>query len=174
MKRFRPILCGGLFAAALMTTASALPASESECTAAWAAADVGNKDTIMETDAPQYFAAMRQANKTVTADRLSKQSFHEACMAGVFANADANAHQDASAKSAAMTNPNSTIARNGALLSGANSFTERQAQDLIVKAGFSDVSGLKKDDEGIWRGKAIMAGKHVEVGVDYKGNVIGN
>ena len=37
---------------------------------------------------------------------------------------------------------------------GANSFTEAQAKDRIKKAGFSQVSGLRKDDQGIWRASA--------------------
>ena len=41
-----------------------------------------------------------------------------------------------------------------ALEKGANSFTEGQAKSRIASAGFSDVSELKKDDQGVWRGTA--------------------
>ena len=41
-------------------------------------------------------------------------------------------------------------------------------------AGFSDVSGLTKDDKGIWRGTATKDGKSVKVALDYKGNVVSN
>ena len=59
-----------------------------------------------------------------------------------------------------------------ALASGANSFTEGQARGRIEDAGFSDVSELRKDDNGIWRGKAVRNGSPTEVGLDFKGNVV--
>ena len=57
-------------------------------------------------------------------------------------------------------------------LVGANSFTENQAKDRMEKAGFTQVSGLKKDDNGIWRGSAMMGGKQTSVSLDYRGNVV--
>lgn len=57
------------------------------------------------------------------------------------------------------------------LESGANSFTEGQARSRLEQAGFKDVSDLKKDDQGIWRGKANQNGRPVTVGLDFKGNV---
>ncbi|MGX5829920.1 DUF4142 domain-containing protein [Mesorhizobium sp. 43Arga] len=57
-------------------------------------------------------------------------------------------------------------------LAGANSFTEDQAKSRIQDAGFTDVSKLTKDDEGIWRGQASKAGKNTAVALDYKGNVV--
>ena len=54
---------------------------------------------------------------------------------------------------------------------GANSFTEAQAKDRIEKAGFSQVAGLKKDDQGIWRATASKGGAQVNVSVDFRGNV---
>jgi hypothetical protein len=38
--------------------------------------------------------------------------------------------------------------------------------------GFGNVSDLKKDDNGVWRGRAIKNGQMVDVSVDYQGNVI--
>jgi len=61
--------------------------------------------------------------------------------------------------------------QSGPLVPGANSFTEAQAQDRIKNAGYADVSGLAKDDKGIWRGKATKGGKPVSVGLDYQGNI---
>ena len=58
-----------------------------------------------------------------------------------------------------------------ALEKGANSFTEGQAQKRIAGAGFTDVSELKKDDDGVWRGTAMRSGKQLQVGFDYKGNI---
>src|SRR5271155_4708677 len=42
----------------------------------------------------------------------------------------------------------------GAPAVGANSFTEAQAKSRIANAGYTDISGLVKDKDGIWRGKA--------------------
>jgi putative membrane protein len=55
---------------------------------------------------------------------------------------------------------------------GANSFTEDQAKSRIQDAGFTDVSALTKDDQGIWRGEASKGGKKVAVALDYQGNVV--
>jgi putative membrane protein len=54
---------------------------------------------------------------------------------------------------------------------GANSFTEGQAKSRIEARGYGSVSALKKDDGGIWRGKAMKDGKTVDVSLDYQGNV---
>lgn len=54
---------------------------------------------------------------------------------------------------------------------GANSFTESQAQSRLQKEGFSDVGALQKDQDGVWRGKAMKGGQQMSVWVDYKGNV---
>jgi hypothetical protein len=54
---------------------------------------------------------------------------------------------------------------------GANSFTAGQARSRLEKSKFQQVSDLKKDDDGVWRGKATKDGTSVEVWVDYKGNV---
>ena len=65
----------------------------------------------------------------------------------------------------------STSDQNGALVEGANSFTEAQARDRLSTAGYSSIDGLAKDDKGIWRGQAMKDGKSTAVGLDYKGNV---
>lgn len=57
-------------------------------------------------------------------------------------------------------------------LAGANSFTENQAKGRFEDAGFSDVSKLTKDDQGIWRGQASKNGKNTSVALDYKGNIV--
>jgi len=54
---------------------------------------------------------------------------------------------------------------------GANSFTESQARSRLEKNGYSQVSGLTKGDDGIWRGAATKNGSSVHVTVDYKGNI---
>ena len=70
------------------------------------------------------------------------------------------------------TKPATTkAAANAKLEEGANSFTEAQVRHRLDEAGFKDAKDLKKDDKGIWRGTAMMNGKAVPVGVDFKGNV---
>ena len=54
---------------------------------------------------------------------------------------------------------------------GANSFTQRQAQRRIAKAGFTNVSQLTKDADGLWQGTAMKDGHSVNVALDFKGNV---
>src|ERR1700730_14889758 len=57
-------------------------------------------------------------------------------------------------------------------VAGANSFTEGQAKSRIEAGGYSNVTELKKDDSGVWRGKGMKDGKSVTVSVDFQGNVI--
>ena len=56
-------------------------------------------------------------------------------------------------------------------VAGRNSFTESQAKSKIEEAGFSAVTELKKDDNGVWRGKATKGGAATNVSVDFQGNV---
>src|SRR6201986_1300855 len=56
-------------------------------------------------------------------------------------------------------------------VAGRNSFTEGQAKSKIEGAGFSNVIDLKKDDNGVWRGKASKGGAPSPVSVDFQGNV---
>ena len=55
---------------------------------------------------------------------------------------------------------------------GANSFTEGQARSRIESNGYTSVSDLKKDDNGIWTGTATKGGQKVNVRVDFQGNVV--
>ena len=52
---------------------------------------------------------------------------------------------------------------------GANSFTEAQARSRIENLGYSNVVGLSKDDQGVWRGSAMKDGKSVSVALDFNG-----
>ena len=58
-------------------------------------------------------------------------------------------------------------------VAGANSFTEGQARARIEEKGFGNVTDLKKDDKGVWRGKAMKGGTSVAVALDYQGNIVG-
>ena len=56
-------------------------------------------------------------------------------------------------------------------VAGSNSFTESQAKSRLEGAGYSNVTELKKDDNGVWRGKASKSGSAAAVSVDFQGNV---
>lgn len=60
----------------------------------------------------------------------------------------------------------------GAPVAGANSFTEGQARSRMESKGFTNLSVLKKDDKGVWRGTAMRGGKSVDVSLDFEGNVV--
>ena len=75
------------------------------------------------------------------------------------------------AKTPAINTPSSTP-NPGAPVSGANSFTEGQAKSRIEANGYSNVSGLTKDDAGVWRGKANKGTASMSVSVDFQGNVV--
>jgi hypothetical protein len=66
--------------------------------------------------------------------------------------------------SSGQNNSNSPVA-------GRNSFTEGQAKSKIEEAGYTNISALKKDDNGVWRGKASKGGSTTSVSVDFQGNV---
>lgn len=54
---------------------------------------------------------------------------------------------------------------------GANSFTEEQARSRFTEAGFTNVTGLSKDKDGIWRGKGMKNGAEHAIALDYQGHV---
>ncbi len=76
------------------------------------------------------------------------------------------------ANTPAVTTP-STPTNPAAPVAGSNSFTEGQAKSRLETDGYSGVSGLKKDDNGVWRGKATKGGQARDVSVDFQGNVVG-
>ena len=68
----------------------------------------------------------------------------------------------------------STTQSPAAPIKGANSFTEGQAKSRIEAAGYTEISSLAKDKDGVWRGKASKAGQPFTVSLDYQGNVTAN
>ena len=146
----RQIVVAALVAACFIMPAHA--ASDAECQEMWKKADVNNDGVLSDLEAQRYTAAMRIAEKRLPPNAtLDKAAFLDACKTDVFLPRKADA---------------------GAPLKGANSFTENQAKDRAVAHGMANVSGLKKDDDGIWRGTAMQEGKQVQIAVDYKGNVV--
>ena len=59
-----------------------------------------------------------------------------------------------------------------AAVPGANSFTEGQAKLRIENDGYTAVTGLKKDENGIWQATATKGGQNLKVSVDYQGNIV--
>jgi len=73
--------------------------------------------------------------------------------------------------SPAVTTSNANQKTAAAPVKGANSFTMNEAKRRIEAGGFTQVSDLKKDDDGIWRGTGMREGASVQVYCDYQGNV---
>ncbi|HLM11814.1 MAG TPA: hypothetical protein VK362_05470 [Reyranella sp.] len=132
--------------------ASAWAASEADCAAQWKSADGNNDGVLVGPEADRYLAYYRvRAHVTPVDGRITQQEFMKSCQSDIFM--------------AKAPEP-------GAPLKGANSFTEGQAKDRAVAAGFTSVSSLAKDGDGVWRGSAMKDGKSVKVAVDFKGNVV--
>ena len=55
---------------------------------------------------------------------------------------------------------------------GHNSFTEKQANMRLQAKGYTQISPLIADKNGVWHGTAMMNGVKKRVAVDYQGNVI--
>ncbi|HBF28830.1 PepSY domain-containing protein [Rhizobium sp.] len=70
----------------------------------------------------------------------------------------------------AITTPDSKNAT--APVAGANSFTETQAKERMEKAGYSNVMGLKKAEDGVWMASGTKDGQVVAIALDYQGNVV--
>lgn len=52
-------------------------------------------------------------------------------------------------------------------------FTEKQARAHLSHLGYTNVSELTKDENGVWQGSATKDGKTLTVAVDLKGGVKG-
>jgi putative membrane protein len=104
--------------------------------------------------------------------RLICTAFALGLLAGV-AHAQTPAPTTAPAVPSATTSPPLTKTPDaGAPLPGANSFTEAQATARLVELGYTGVSGLAKDSEGVWRGTATKDGKITNFALDFKGNIV--
>ena len=100
-----------------------------------------------------------------------KRSLLLACAGLVFAGAAAA--QNPPAQSGPNNNAVNSSGQNNssAPVAGRNSFTEGEAKSAIEKAGYTNVTELKKDDNGVWRGKASKGGSPTPVSLDFQGNV---
>jgi hypothetical protein len=63
-------------------------------------------------------------------------------------------------------------AKTTAPVAGANSFTESEARSRLEANGYTNVTGLEKDDKSIWRGKAMKNGTSFHVALDYQGTIV--
>lgn len=55
---------------------------------------------------------------------------------------------------------------------GANSFTEGQAKARMEERGYTQLTDIRKDDQGIWRARGMKDGQSVGVALDYQGNIV--
>ncbi len=60
----------------------------------------------------------------------------------------------------------------GDLTKGKNPFSEEEARKRFETLGFGEVTDLKLDDKGIWRGTAVSKGERMPVGLDAQGDVV--
>ena len=109
--------------------------------------------------------------KTFAAETLPTLKMHQEMVEKLATAPEGEAAAPAASTTPAVATPDAA-ANTAAPVPGANSFTEGQAKSHIEHAGYSDVSGLTKDDQGIWRGKAMKDGKSTGVALDYQGNVV--
>ncbi len=100
-----------------------------------------------------------------------KRSFLIVCI-GLLAATTASAQNPPAQSGPSNSAINSSGENNSnAPVAGRNSFTEGQAKAKIEDAGYTNVTELKKDDNGVWRGKASKSGSATAVSVDFQGNV---
>ena len=76
-----------------------------------------------------------------------------------------------SPRPSAVQTTNTTHRTAAAPVPGRNSFTQGEAVRRITAAGYTKVTGMQKDRQGIWRGRADKDGSSVAVSLDYQGNV---
>lgn len=143
------LLASGPLIIGVATSSSAM--TPVECETRYSAVDTAKQGYVTEKEAPAYFAIYRVANTVISDGKLSKDTFLKDCSSGIY---DVAANEK------------------DAPLAGANSFTEGQAKDRILAHGGADVSQLKKDEKGVWRGTAKFNNTQQNVAVDYKGNVV--
>jgi hypothetical protein len=147
----RKLLAAVTMAATAYAALPAFAASDADCRAMWAKADVNHDGVLSDAEAMRYAAAMRVRQTTMPAEgKLTQAAFMDACKADVYATATPDP---------------------GATLEGANSFTEGQAKDRAMARGATDIGPIAKYGDGVWRGPAKLDGKSIQVAVDYKGNV---
>jgi hypothetical protein len=105
-------------------------------------------------------------------NKTKERTMHKHIIAAILAatiSSGAMAQADTGSHNPAVKNP--TVHTTAMAAKGHNSFTESQARGRIAKDGYTDVSKLTKNANGVWEGTAMKAGAKVKVALDYKGNV---
>jgi len=102
---------------------------------------------------------------------ITKKSLALSLCAGLLAasTALAQAPTDPNSHNPAVKSPSDT--ESAPLAKGHNSFTRGEAQSRLEKAGYSNISGLKLDQDGLWQAQATRDGQTVNVALDYKGDI---
>jgi hypothetical protein len=118
---------------------------------------------------PKLYREVTSAPETL--EETMKRSLLFVCI-GLLAATTASA-QNPPAQSGPNNNAVNSSGQNNsnAPVAGRNSFTEGQAKSKIEDAGYTNVTELTKDDNGVWRGKASKSGSATAVSVDFQGNV---
>lgn len=126
-------------------------ASDADCRSEWRAAD-GNGDGVLEgPEAARYLAYLRlRRDPLPEGGRLGRDAFLQACREDLF-----------SARAADI----------GLRKAEAASLSAEQARDLALAAGYTSISSLVRDGDGLWRASAMKDGKATRIAVDPQGNV---
>jgi hypothetical protein len=148
--RTLPLIIAAVISPCLATQITA--ASDSACERVFTTVDLDSDGSLDAAEGLRYFATMRVKGKPLTTDKLTKSAFVEYCKAGLFAKA--KPHGDTPKE-------------------GRGDFAEADVRDRILAEGFTEVSSLKQDDKGIWRGTAVWRSRRIGVAVDYTGSVFG-
>lgn len=142
-------------AASTLGVVSARADTEEECRARWRTADVdGNGALEASIDNPDYVKALNVTKP------MSRDEFLKRCTGGAFA---------------ALPKPNNP-AENKDLGKGditpGPPLAKEDAQKKLKAVGYGDVTDLKLDDKGVWRGTGTVNGKQTPVAVDPQGDVL--
>jgi hypothetical protein len=130
-----------------------------------------HREAINLECAPEHFGIMRVGERLHLQRKTKMRTLLVMAAAAAMLTSNAMAQPaNRDANTPAVNSPN-TPPNPGAPVAGSNSFTEGQAKSRIESNGFASVSELRKDEQGVWRGKAVKDGKTVTVSLDFQGNV---
>lgn len=132
----------------------ALAESEEECRARWLTADVDGNGALDQLDSAEYLKILGAKGP------VSRDDFIKRCQSGAFA---------------ALAKPNNVSETKdlgkGDITPGP-ALTKEDALKKLKASGFGDVTDLKVDSKGVWRGTGVANGKSVGVAVDPQGDIV--
>jgi hypothetical protein len=141
-----------------------------QCSASDAAIAVQPKQQLLAARRGTFFLQKQFVNIHLQRRQAMRVYLASAAAAAMISTLAVAQPANRDANTPAVNTPN-TPPNPGAPAAGANSFTEGQAKSRIEANGFANVSDLRKDDQGVWRGKAMKDGKSVNVSLDFQGNI---